>query len=113
MKAQAKHDAALRKYYHVSARQTFEEVGDGVVRVTADDGRTGLFRWSGEWIEGELTQCSAQMLLWCGGPNLPPDMNFRWVEAPRHMGTSEHPWPWPDPPAPARDEWGRARGAKR
>lgn len=90
-----RHNVALRKYYHSQAKQTFEEVGDGTVRVTDALGRTGLFHWNGVWIEGEITQAHRQMLLWCGGPGLPADMNFRWVEAPPHMGTPQHPWPRP------------------
>lgn len=102
-------DPALRKYYHIPAKHTFEEVGDGTVRVTAADGRSGLFHWTGRWIEGDLTQCNLHMLSWCGSPPTPPEMNFRWVESPPHMGTPEHPWPWPEkrqakeqrpPPAP-------------
>jgi len=97
----AKSNVPLRKYYHPPAKHTFEEVGDGTVMVTDDEGRTGRFHYKGPWIEGELTQCSLQMLLWCGGPDLPPDMNFRWIESPAHMGTKEHPWPWPNPPMKA------------
>jgi len=91
-----------RKYYHIPARHTFEEVGEGVVRVTDAEGRNGLFHWTGRWIEGELTQCNLHMLEWCGGPRLPPEMNFRWVEAPPHMGAPGHPWPWPEPRIPAK-----------
>ena len=98
----AKHNAALRKYYQSATKHTFEEVGDGTVRVTDADGRTGLFHWDGPWIEGEITQANQQMLMWCGGPCLPPGMNFRWTEPPPHMGTKEHPWPWPVKNAPAR-----------
>jgi hypothetical protein len=92
----------LRKYYQANARHTFEEVGDGTVRVTDEAGRTGLFHWDGRWISGEITQAQRQMLLWCGGPALPPEMNFRWVEPPPHMGTPENPWPQPTDPAPAK-----------
>jgi hypothetical protein len=89
-------DAALRRYYYPPAQHTFEEVGDGTVRVTDAQGRTGLFHWDGEWISGEITQAHQQMLLWCGGPALPADMNFRWIEAPPEMGTPGHPWPRPE-----------------
>ncbi len=92
----------LRKYYQAATKHTFEEVGDGTVKVTDAEGRTGLFHWGGRWIEGELTQANQQMVLWCGGPTLPPEMNFRWVEAPLHRGTKENPWPWPEQNAPAK-----------
>lgn len=84
----------LRKHYHVLGKQTFEEVGDGIVRVTDLEGRWGLFRWTGEYIEGELTQCSQQMLRWVGGPNIPKECNYRWTEVPadinRESGWPEH-----------------------
>lgn len=98
----AKHNAALRKYYHAADKHTLEEIGDGTVQVTDAQGRTGLFHWSGPWIEGEITQANQQMLLWCGGPRTPPEMTFRWVEAPCHMGTKEHPWPWPEKNVPVK-----------
>ncbi len=72
----------LRKYYHIPFKHTFEEVGDGTVRVTDDNGDTGLFKWTGEYIEGEITQANLHMLFWCGGPDVAPGMNFRWVEYP-------------------------------
>jgi hypothetical protein len=98
----SKHNVALRRYWHAAKKHMLEEVGDGTVRVTDAEGRTGLFHWSGRWISGEITQANQQMVLWCGGPNLPPDMNFRWVETPLEMGTKEHPWPWPEKNAPAK-----------
>jgi hypothetical protein len=72
----------LRKYYYVKDKQTFEELGDGLVRVTAEDGRSGVFHWSGQFVEGDLTQCNLHMLNWCGGARLPKALNLRWVEYP-------------------------------
>ena len=83
----------LRKYYHVLGKHTFEEIGDGLVRVTDEEGRSGVFRWTGEYVEGELTQCSLHMLIWTGGPNLPKELNYRWPEVPADIN---RPSGWPE-----------------
>lgn len=83
----------LRKYYHVVGKQTFEEIGDGLVRVTDDTGKAGVFRWTGEYVEGDLTQCNLHMLIWTGGPNLPKVLNYRWGEVPADVN---RPSGWPE-----------------
>ena len=82
-----------RKYYHVLGKQTFEELSDGLVRVTDDEGRSGVFRWSGEHVEGELTQCNLHMLSWTGGPTVPKALNYRWPEVPADVN---RPSGWPE-----------------
>ncbi|MDB5159704.1 MAG: hypothetical protein JWR50_4411 [Mucilaginibacter sp.] len=83
-----------RKYYHVACKQTFEEIGDGLVRVTTADGREGIFKSTGQWVEGELTEANLHMLVWTGGPRLPQDFRYRWTEIPidisRPSGWPEH-----------------------
>jgi hypothetical protein len=83
----------LRKYYYVMGKQTFEELPDGNVRVTADDGQTGVFTWKGQFIEGELTTVNAHMLSYTGGPNLPKACNFKWIEMPVDVN---RPTGWPE-----------------
>jgi hypothetical protein len=70
-----------------------EEVGDGLVKVTDESGRWGIFRWDGPWVEGEVTQCNLHMLIWCGGPRLPKEMNYRWPEVP---ADTTRPSGWPE-----------------
>jgi hypothetical protein len=82
-----------RKYYHVLGKKTFEELGDGLVRVTDDDGVSGVFRWTGEFVDGDLTECNLHMLIWTGGANLPKVMNYRWPEVPADIN---RPSGWPE-----------------
>ena len=55
---------------HPFSRHLYEQDGNGNVLVTADDGRTGLFRIDGRWIEGELRSCDPQFCGWIGGPKV-------------------------------------------
>ena len=57
----------LRKYYMHMTQQTYEEVAEGIVRVTNRDGKTGVFRWSGEWIEGAERGLTAVGILCANG----------------------------------------------
>lgn len=61
----------------------YEELGDGLVRI--DDkakGKWGVFRYDGTWIEGDLTYADPSMLLYVGGPDLPPGRDIPWVLMP-------------------------------
>ena len=82
-----------RKYRNVGAKQTFEELPEGRVRVPGDDGRTGVFDWRGPWIEGELTQASVHMLAWVGGPDLPIELRYRYHIMPVDIN---RPSGWPE-----------------
>lgn len=73
---------ALRKYYMHMTQQTYEEIAEGIVRVTNRDGKTGVFQWSGEWIEGELREASTNMLVFAGGRDVHPAFNYRWTMVP-------------------------------
>lgn len=84
---------AMRRYYHVAGKMMFEELGEGLVRVSDQGGKTGVFRWDGPWVEGELTECNLHMLVWCGGPQLPPGFNYRWPAVPADVN---RPSGWPE-----------------
>ena len=82
-----------RKYRYVEMKQTFEELPGGRVKVTADDGRTGIFQWNGPWIEGDLTQVNIHMLTWCGGAEIPQECRYRWSQVPADLN---RPSGWPE-----------------
>lgn len=65
----------MRKKRHAMSGTIYEEVGDGLVQVLNRDGRFGVFHCDGRWVEGEVTQADLHMLVWVGGPNLPPGAN--------------------------------------
>ena len=60
----------MRRLRHALSGTLYEAIGDGRVRVTRGD-NTGLFQWTGEWVEGDLTQADLHMLVHVGGPELP------------------------------------------
>ena len=53
---------------HPFGRALYEQDGNGNVRVTDVDGRTGLFTQEGRWLEGELRESDPHMCGWVGGP---------------------------------------------
>lgn len=50
----------------------YERHGDGnpyQIKVTDSDvGKTGIFTYEGEWIEGDLRYCDPQLCGWVAGP---------------------------------------------
>jgi hypothetical protein len=82
-----------RKYRYGAMKQTFEELPGGRVRVTCDDGPSGVFEWRGPWVEGDLTQANLHMLEWCGGPDLPPELRYRYQNMPVDI---HRPSGWPE-----------------
>jgi hypothetical protein len=70
----------LRKYYHVAEKLTFEELGDGTVRVSSEEGKSGIFHWDGRFVSGDLTTVNQHMLAYVGGPSVPKAFNYRWTE---------------------------------
>jgi len=69
----------MRQEPHPISGALYEEVGDGVVRVLDQTGgKSGLFRWDGTWLEGNLTYADPHMLLYIGGPNLPEGKDIFW-----------------------------------
>lgn len=83
----------LRRWRFPAKKQTFQEMPDGTVQVTADDGRVGLFQSNGKYISGDLTQASKQMIVWCSDPRLPPACDHRWNILPVDVS---RPSGWPE-----------------
>jgi hypothetical protein len=83
----------LRRWRHPSMKQDFQQLEDGTVRVTGDDGRSGIFQVDGRYISGDLTQASKHMLVWTGQPELPQLYNYRWTLVPVDI---DRPSGWPE-----------------
>ena len=64
----------MRVKQHPLSGATYEDLGDGLVRVTKGD-QQGTFRANGTWVEGDLTFADPHMLVWVGGKELPAGMN--------------------------------------
>jgi hypothetical protein len=75
-------------------QQIYEEIGDGLVRVTNRDGKSGVFDRNGRWIEGDVRDANTNMLVYTAGPDLPRDFVYRWLSVPadphRASGWPEH-----------------------
>jgi hypothetical protein len=85
---------SLRKYFMNLSQQYYEEIDDGVVRVTSKDGKTGVFHYDGRWIEGDVRDANVHMLMYTGGPNLPATFNYRWGRLPADPQRASG---WPEP----------------
>jgi hypothetical protein len=59
----------MRGVVHPFSGALYEQDGKGNIRVT-QDGRSGLFRVNGSWIEGDLRECDPQLCGWVGGPQI-------------------------------------------
>ena len=77
------------KLRHPLSGAVYEREGEGRVRVTTADGRTGLFDDNGARIEGDLGQVDPNMCDWIGGRQL--------------AGAESMPLPDAGPPAEAKD----------
>ncbi len=73
----------MRREPHPINGTIYEELGDGVVRVTdsAHD-KWGKFKWDGTWLEGEITYADPHLLLYVGGQDLPPGRDLFWMVLP-------------------------------
>lgn len=60
-----------RRLRHPLNGWLYEDLGDGVVKVTTPKGVTGKFSAAAEWIQGELTDANPHLCLWVGGRQLP------------------------------------------
>lgn len=89
----SKQPGHLRKWRYPFKKEFYEEVGDGTVKVTRDDGRSGIFTLDGRCISGDLTQANIGMLVWTGSPHLPEECDWCWKEVP--IDTSR-PSGWPE-----------------
>ncbi|HMP55134.1 MAG TPA: aromatic ring-hydroxylating dioxygenase subunit alpha [Novosphingobium sp.] len=75
--------APLRSDPHPISGALYTELGDGLVRVEDKaKGKSGLFRYDGVWIEGDLTYADPHMLRHVGGPDLPPGRDIFWAFLP-------------------------------
>jgi hypothetical protein len=54
---------------HPFTKALYEQDGGGNVRVTLN-GKYGLFRPDGSWIEGEIFEADPQLCGWVGGPKV-------------------------------------------
>lgn len=64
---------------HPISGAVYEAIGDGLVRVEDKaKGKYGVFRYDGTWIEGDLTYADPHMLIYIGGPDLPPGRDIFW-----------------------------------
>lgn len=93
----------MRKYFMQLTNEMYEELGEGLVRVTDGDGKSGIFKWNGSWVEGNLRQANNHMLAFCGGPNIPKEFNFHWVRSPWSDNTESG---WPEPYERHLKSWG-------
>jgi hypothetical protein len=55
---------------HPLSGATYELRKDGNVRVE-NNGISGIFRFNGQYLSGELRQADPHLLLWMAGPQLP------------------------------------------
>jgi phenylpropionate dioxygenase-like ring-hydroxylating dioxygenase large terminal subunit len=79
----------MRREPHPISGAIYAEVGDGVVRVEdRAKGKSGLFRYDGTWIEGDLTHADPHLLQLIGGPDLPPGKDLNWMLLPPVEGAS-------------------------
>lgn len=68
---------------HPISGAVYEAIGDGLVRVEDKaKGKWGVFRFDGTWIEGTLTYADPHMLIYIGGPDLPPERDIFWAFLP-------------------------------
>lgn len=64
----------MRRKRHPLSGAIYEDMGGGLIRVNKH-GQEGVFKVSGEHVEGDLTFADLHMLVWVGGKELPAGMN--------------------------------------
>lgn len=78
----------MRSEPHPISGAVYSETEDGLVRVEDKErGKSGLFKWDGEWVEGNLTMADPHFLRYIGGPTLSPEKDLFWSVMPP---TPEH-----------------------
>jgi nitrite reductase/ring-hydroxylating ferredoxin subunit len=55
---------------HPLSGDLYEHLGDGIVQVTTNKGKTGKFTVDAKWLEGELTDANPHLCNWVGGQQL-------------------------------------------
>ena len=71
---------------------TYEELGDGLVKVITRSGY-GIFDWEGHWKEGSVHHADPHFLQYVGGPSLPPGFDMPASRAATQVaerGDAEH-----------------------
>ena len=63
-------EVAVHGIRHSFSKYLYEQDGKGNILITATDGRTGLFRRNGSWIEGELEEADPHLCGWVAGPQI-------------------------------------------
>ncbi len=64
---------------HPISGAVYEEIDGGLVRVEDKArGKSGLFKWDGTWIEGNLTSADLHFLRFIGGPVMRPEKDIFW-----------------------------------
>jgi len=58
------------KLRHPLTDSVYEDLGDGTVRVTTPEGRSGWFQHDGVWLRGEVREADDHLLGFVGGPQL-------------------------------------------
>lgn len=96
---------AMRKYFMNPTQQIYEELCNGLVRVTNSNGGSGVFHYDGRWIEGEVRDANVNMLVWTGGPSMPEPFRYRWGLLP---ADPERPSGWPE----VHERYLRAQGTQ-
>jgi len=73
----------MRSEPHPLTGIIYEEQGDGIVKVeNPENGKHGLFKWDGTWLEGDITYADPHLLIYVGGPNLPAGQDIYWGMSP-------------------------------
>jgi nitrite reductase/ring-hydroxylating ferredoxin subunit len=73
----------MRQEPHPISGAMYEDLGEGRIRVHDEKtGKEGVFRWDGVWLEGELTHADPHLLIYIGGPQLPPGKDVFYGMAP-------------------------------
>ena len=68
---------------HPISGAVYQEQEGGLVQVNDKArGKAGTFRWTGEWVEGDLTHADLHFLRYIGGPTLPPEKDIFWTMLP-------------------------------
>ncbi len=61
----------MRSIQHPLSGALYDLEANGVIRVTRQDGKTGLFRANGTYIKGDVYFADPHLCGWIGGRDLP------------------------------------------
>jgi len=89
----------MRQEPHPISGFIYSEVGEGLGLVRVEDrenGREGLFKWDGTYIEGDLTYADPHLLTYIGGPTVPPEHDVYWPMLPLDHDGSKPALPTPE-----------------